>query len=330
MRIPVKAPTTERALFDREFEDLLRQVSELLRNHTDVQLHESSLITADTAPIGIQLPHQESPLNPKSSRQFPNRRVHSRKQVRFLAYVKLGSGNGGIVLNISKGGMAVQAVKPLIDPQVSHMRLQLSGSSNWVELSGQIAWLSESKKVAGIKFVGGPFDPRDRSKKWFNSESSSGAFMKETDAGGVEEKQLVSIAPSNKSSSPITQFFSAGLQVGKQTWDLISTPETATCLREASTSVLSSSPATQVSGTQSNSEHNLVEQPQTSHADHGAGHWGRWTVAALTIFFVLVSLAAGIAIRRRALEMRPANILETEQGRKNGPSGQRVHLQIGS
>lgn len=81
-----------------------------------------------------------------------DRRLHARQRIRSLSYVELGDSNGGIVLNISEGGIAVQAAQVLDEGPVS-MRLQIPGSKKPLEVSGEIVWTGDSRKEAGLRFV---------------------------------------------------------------------------------------------------------------------------------------------------------------------------------
>ena len=74
--------------------------------------------------------YAENPVRPSE------RRVHFRQPIRTLAYVELDEGNGGIILNVSESGLAVQAVTSLMDDHLPRMRFQLSQSPDWVETSG--------------------------------------------------------------------------------------------------------------------------------------------------------------------------------------------------
>ena len=62
------------------------------------------------------------------STQPPNRRLFARQQVRSLAYVELDKGNGGIILNVGEGGMAIQAVMSLSGNELPELRVQLAAA----------------------------------------------------------------------------------------------------------------------------------------------------------------------------------------------------------
>src|SRR6266513_301488 len=81
------------------------------------------------------------------------RRSHPRQQIRPLSYIELGRDNGGMLLNISEGGLALTAAMILTEEDLPTIRIQFPGSRDEIEASGQIAWISESKREAGIRFV---------------------------------------------------------------------------------------------------------------------------------------------------------------------------------
>ena len=76
------------------------------------------------------------------------RRHHARCKLRSIAYVELGSGNGGILLDLSVGGMALQAASKLNIEQDVNLRFQLVRTGKIVEAVGRIAWLSPTQTQA--------------------------------------------------------------------------------------------------------------------------------------------------------------------------------------
>jgi hypothetical protein len=93
------------------------------------------------------------------------RRLHPRKELLF-PWIKLGIDNGGIILNISESGLAMQAVRSLAEGELPAMRFQLSESQNWIETPGRIAWIGASKHMAGVEFVGLPEEARNKIRQW--------------------------------------------------------------------------------------------------------------------------------------------------------------------
>jgi TonB family protein len=95
-----------------------------------------------------------------------DRRIYLRRDVRSLAYIDLGSDNGGIVLNMSEGGLAVHSAVTLSGVHLPHIRFQLPQSRDWIETRAEIAWTSETKMQAGILFIGLPDRARQQIRDW--------------------------------------------------------------------------------------------------------------------------------------------------------------------
>lgn len=119
--------------------------------------------------------------------QPPDRRLYRRQPIRSLAYVELDEGNGGIVLNISEGGLSVQAVTSLMDDLLPGVRFQLSESDGWVEANARITWTDQSRKVAGLEFADLAEDSRNRIRKWIVRESLSAEEVIQAEAASPEK-----------------------------------------------------------------------------------------------------------------------------------------------
>ncbi len=101
-----------------------------------------------------------------------DRRLYYRQPIRTLAYVELDEGNGGIVLNVSEGGLSVQAFASLMDDVLPGVRFQLSESDGWIQANARITWTGQSRKLAGLEFVDLPEEARGRIKEWLVREAS--------------------------------------------------------------------------------------------------------------------------------------------------------------
>jgi TonB family protein len=121
----------------------------------------------------------------------PERRVHERRRV-SLAYIDLGENNGGIVLNVSEGGLAVTAVEVLHGAHLPKMRFQLPHSKTHIEARGQITWTGESKREVGVRFVDLSTEATTEIRTWIASEFAGEAataqqqYPSERDAGWRE------------------------------------------------------------------------------------------------------------------------------------------------
>jgi hypothetical protein len=69
-----------------------------------------------------------------------------------LLYVELGPENGGVVLDVSEGGIRFQAVSPLREGARVHFRVDLDETRH-VEGYGQLVWTDETGRIAGLSFT---------------------------------------------------------------------------------------------------------------------------------------------------------------------------------
>ena len=112
-----------------------------------------------------------------SSLDGRDRRICARQQVKSLAYLDIGTDNGGIVLNISESGVAVHAVSVLPAEPLVDLRLQLPRSSKRLETKGKVAWTSSTKKEAGVEFIELPEEVRLEIRDWLASENLEPVYI---------------------------------------------------------------------------------------------------------------------------------------------------------
>ena len=74
-----------------------------------------------------------------------------------MAYVKVDSGNGGILLDIAESGMAARVVASLQPDQPVHLRVDLPDPRLHFEAEGRVAWI-DSTGQTGIELL--EFPPR--------------------------------------------------------------------------------------------------------------------------------------------------------------------------
>jgi TonB family protein len=100
------------------------------------------------------------------------RRLHTRTPVTPQAFVKFGANNYGFVFNISENGLvfAPTGTLTLTVGAVAKMRFQLPDSKEWIETSGEVAWIAESQKEAGVRFVDLMEDTRVKIRNWISQE----------------------------------------------------------------------------------------------------------------------------------------------------------------
>lgn len=117
----------------------------------------------------------ESPPCFDSALRRTERRIDPRRQVSSIIYVQLGEDNGGVILNVGEGGLAVQAALALTVENLPPLRFQLS-VNKWVQASAQIAWLTQSKRTAGLRFQGLSENARSEIREWLALEEGDFPF----------------------------------------------------------------------------------------------------------------------------------------------------------
>jgi PilZ domain len=105
---------------------------------------------------------------------YVDRRFRPRYDVlgRQLVYVDLGSDNGGVVLNCSEGGMAIQTVAPLVQHPGHEFFMSLPDAPKPVFAIGDIVWVNELHEV-GIRFAARPGATPPHLAAWLNQTAQS-------------------------------------------------------------------------------------------------------------------------------------------------------------
>lgn len=121
--------------------------------------------------------------SPAEALLSPTRRRHHRQKLRNLAYAKLDSNNGGILLDICESGMAAQVLSPLRQDQAVHLRLDLADPRLHLEAEGRVAWIN-SAGLAGIELL--EFSPRSGRllREWLFTQMLADAHRLRENAAG--------------------------------------------------------------------------------------------------------------------------------------------------
>ncbi len=111
-------------------------------------------------------------MQPGSATPKTDRRAHPRQKIQSLTYVELGNGNGGIALNVSEGGITVVAAQPLDAEGQIDIALQLPQTRKRLQVKGEVRWLSDSRKEAGIQFLELSAEALEDIRAWMTREAS--------------------------------------------------------------------------------------------------------------------------------------------------------------
>ncbi len=93
------------------------------------------------------------------------RRVDKRKAPEHLAYLSLPFDNGGIVTDLSAGGLGFQAIAPVKSDGPIHFRFAMDSSTR-IRAVGELAWIDKTGKSGGLRFTQLSDDVREQIRIW--------------------------------------------------------------------------------------------------------------------------------------------------------------------
>ncbi len=112
--------------------------------------------------------HHVAPL--RNSPIVDERRRHLRHKPTSIIYVALGPGNGGIVVNLSAGGVSLQAAAKLNAETELALNFRLQGIEQAIETVGYVAWLDPTHKEVGVSFKDLPGNTEQQITEWIASQ----------------------------------------------------------------------------------------------------------------------------------------------------------------
>src|SRR6266849_5256629 len=105
-----------------------------------------------------------------------NRRRHARQVINSPVYVVLGSSSGGLLYDISEGGLAVDIVGPTLTDELIDLGFEMPETERHFEASGQTTWKKEPGSRAGLRFVNLPEASHQQIKEWLSVRAIPGGF----------------------------------------------------------------------------------------------------------------------------------------------------------
>jgi cell division septation protein DedD len=145
------------------------------------------------------------------------RRHNSRMAVEGLAYVNLQPDSGGVVLNISEGGLCFHSSTPVEKP--TNIRFwfaqrglrgdgpaglgdstQMKSGSRFIEAECELLWTDEDRKIGGLRFTTMSPEGREQIREWIRQRE-----MQST----LGQKPTLATAPTIETRSPKTAFLQA-------------------------------------------------------------------------------------------------------------------------
>ena len=108
-----------------------------------------------------------------------DRRQAPRTKLAEIAYIGMGPENGGLVLDVSDGGLSFHSVAPVRQSETINFLLSSRGH-NRIEGAGEVVWTNEMKTVCGLRFTSLSADARDYLNNWTNESRLAVAVRKKT------------------------------------------------------------------------------------------------------------------------------------------------------
>jgi cell division protein FtsN len=93
---------------------------------------------------------------------WAERRLTPRKA--WVADINFEPNDGGIVLNLSEGGLGFRSIAP-VQPD-GPIRFWFSLDNQRVQASGELAWVDASQKTGGLRFTTLPSEAREQIRQW--------------------------------------------------------------------------------------------------------------------------------------------------------------------
>ncbi len=109
-----------------------------------------------------------------------------------LAYIKFGPASGGVLLDLSEGGLRCQIVGPVIEGEICRVQFALPRTSMEIEADVQVVWSNKSRQGGGVRFLKMNAADRAELQKWVARERATFApvtiLHAPADAAAVEEQ----------------------------------------------------------------------------------------------------------------------------------------------
>src|SRR5271169_4864784 len=96
----------------------------------------------------------------------PERRLAERTTLNSVVYINFDSNNGGIVLNVSGGGLCFHSYAPV--QRNGTIRFWFSEHKQRIEADGELAWTDGTQKTGGLRFTALPAEGREQIRNWIS------------------------------------------------------------------------------------------------------------------------------------------------------------------
>jgi len=139
----------------------------------------------------------------------PDRRHCLRQKVNTPAFASFDGVTGGMILDLSEDGMAMQALAPLEPNSRLALQLSLGEPAAYLETTGYVAW-ADALGRAGIRFSDLPDEARTRLREWLTVNASKPS--RKAPRWVVRDSSLTR----NSSATPASTGVALSLETGPQ------------------------------------------------------------------------------------------------------------------
>ena len=149
----------------------------------------------------------------------PDRRQAPRTKLVEIAYIGMGPENGGLVLDVSEGGLSFHSVAPVEPAERISFLLSLRGHSR-IEGAGEVVWTNPMRTVCGMRFTSLSSGAREHLANWTNQSKMFRTSDPQTNLPSPDESAapVVGEAPAEKpAESDPAPYFIAPLSVPEDT-----------------------------------------------------------------------------------------------------------------
>ena len=168
----------------------------------------------------------------ESPMKAADRRQAARTKLVEIAYIGMGPENGGLVLDVSNGGLSFHSVAPVHPADKVHFLLSLRGHSR-IEGAGEVVWTNQMGTVCGLKFTSLSAGALEHLNNWTNQ--SRMAQSAPAPASPRAKAMAPALKPASATASAISAAPDAGRSLAK-TAPVFAIPPAAVARTEANTS----------------------------------------------------------------------------------------------
>src|ERR1700739_3400797 len=144
-----------------------------------------------------------SSANTVASPHRAGRRSHERRRIDGLTYVEFGPDSGAILIDLGEGGLGFQSVMPVSLNQALIFKFRLPGAGAYLEGFAEVAWMNESGKGGGLRFVDVEEAVSSQIRDWTGGLSTPESSAVKNDNGSEPDLADESPAETTMDSKPV-------------------------------------------------------------------------------------------------------------------------------